>query len=908
MRHTGATPCSRSSRIPRPGRRFRTAAQALARALALPCVLAAAGVSLAAAGVSVAAQEHPEARAALRSGAYEDAVTGFRRILARDPASAEARRGLVEALATLGRLGEAERAAREAPDPATSANALGEVLVLQGRLDEAEAAFRQAAEHPGPDRLTARANLAELLWRGGRVDEAIRRFDAFIDVYNGAPPGRLSARDLVAVGRAVHALGRRDPALFQDALRAFDEAAAADPGWGKPSVRAGELFLEKYQSPQAQAEFEKVLERNLHDPGALLGMARALDFDGKGAAKDRLDAILRVNPDHEGAHVLLARMHLTREDFDRARSEAERALGVNPSSLEALSMVAAVQYLSDDLAGFDATRRRALALNPRWSGLDATVAELAGHVRRYQDAVARARVAVALDSADSRAWGLLGMNQLRTGRVSEGRACLERAFAGDPYNPWFKNSLDLLDTFERFETVRTEHFELFLHGTEAELLAPWVSEVAEEAYDSLSARYGVEPPLPIRVEMFPSHADFSVRTLGETGFGALGVTFGSLLVMDSPAARTRGEYNWASTLWHELAHAFHLGMTDHRVPRWFTEGLAVHEQHRAREGWGHQPTVPFLRAFLDGRLRKVSELDDGFMRPAYPEQVMFSYYQASLVFQLLEERYGFDEVRAMLDGYGRGRSTDALLASVLGTTAERFDEEFERYVRARFAGPIRALAPVGESLPAEATTEDLESFVRSHPGNLSGRIRLGARLVEEERYREARPHLIEALRMFPEYGGPDSPYLYLARIHAEEGDPERAAAALARINALSESHYDALIEQARLLEGLGRSPEALGVLQKAVQVYPYEVELLKRVAELAAANGQHALAVRARRGVLALNPVDRADALYRLAVAQKDSGDRDGARRTVLRALEIAPNFEPALELLLALRGGGGTS
>ena len=880
----------------------RRGALALARALTLPCALALAAPG----GTSLAAQELPEARAALRSGAYEDAVAGFRRILARDPASAEAGRGLVEALATLGRLGEAERAAREGPDPLASANALGEVLVLQGRLDEAEAAFRQADEHPGPDRLTARANLAELLWRTGRTDEAMRRFDAFIDVYNDAPVGRLSARDLVAVGRAVHALGRRDPALFHDALRAFDEAAAADPGWSEPSVRAGELFLEKYQSPEAQAEFGKVLERNPHDPGAQLGMARALDFDGKGGAKERLDAILRVNPDHEGAHVLLARMHLTREDFGRARSEAERALRVNPSSLEALSVVAAAQYLSDDRAGFDATRRRALALNPRWSGLDATVAELAVQIRRYEDAVARARAAVALDSADWRAWGLLGMNELRTGRVAEGRASLERAFAGDPYNPWLKNSLDLLDTFERFETVRTEHFELFLHGTEAGLLAPWVSDVAEEAYDSLAARYGIEPPLPVRVEMFPSHADFSVRTLGETGFGALGVTFGSLLVMDSPAARTRGEYNWASTLWHELAHAFHLGMTDHRVPRWFSEGLAVHEQHRAREGWGHQPTIPFLRAFLDGRLRKVSELDDGFMRPAYPEQVMFSYYQASLVFQLLEERHGFDKVRAMLDGYRRGEGTDDLLASVLGTTAALFDEEFDRYVRGRFAGPLQALAPVGEPPPAEADTQALESFVRSHPGDLAGRIRLGARLVEEGRYQEARPHLIEALRIFPEYGGPDSPYLYLARIHLEQGDPERAAAALARLNALSESHYDALIEQARLLEGFGRSPEALQVLLKAVQVYPYEVELQKRVAELAAVTGDHALAVRARRGVVALNPVDRAEALYRLAVAQKDAGDRDGARRTVLRALEVAPNFESALELLLALRGGGG--
>ncbi|MDP2959114.1 MAG: tetratricopeptide repeat protein [Longimicrobiales bacterium] len=850
------------------------------------------------------AQTLPEARAALRSGAYDEATRAFGRILAQDPASSEARRGLVEVLSILGRHGEAEAAAREAPVPGSLANALGEVLLAQGKLDEAQAAFARAAEAEGPDRLSARANLAELLFRRGRVDEALRGFDAFIDVYNGAG-GRLSARDLAAVGRAVHALGRRDPALFQDALRAFDEAAGADPGWGEPAVLAGELFLEKYQSPEAQAEFAKVLRGNPRNPRALLGQARALDFDGAGGARERLAAIFEVNPDHVGARVLLARLHVSREQHAQARAEADKALRVDPTSLEALSVVAAAQYLSGDRAGFEGTRRRALTLNPVYSGLDATVSELSVQVRRYRDAVERARAGLALDSADWRAWGLLGMNQLRTGKVAEGRASLERAFGGDPYNPWLKNTLDLLDTFERFETVRTEHFELFLHGTEADLLAPLVSQMAEEAYDSLSARYGAEPPLPVRVELFPSHADFSVRTLGEPGLGALGVSFGSLLVMDSPAARPRGEYNWASTLWHELSHAFHLGMTDHRVPRWFSEGLAVHEQRRAREGWGHQVSIPFLDAFRAGRLKKVSELDDGFMRPEYPEQLIFSYYQASLVFQLIEERHGFPAIRAMLDGYRLGQNTGALLSTVLGTTPAGFDEEFKLYVETRFAGPLKALAPVAEAPGPDAGIGALEDFVRSHPGDLKGRLRLGALLADAERYQEARPHLTEALRMFPEYGGPDTPYLYLAQIHAAQGDPERAAAALARFNALSEFHYDALLKQAELLEGLGRSPEAVGVLAKAVLVYPYEVELHKRLAELASANRDPALAVRARQAVVALKPVDRADAFYRLALAQRDAGDRAGARRSVLRALEVAPNFEPALELLLELRGPG---
>jgi tetratricopeptide (TPR) repeat protein len=731
------------------------------------------------------------------------------------------------------------------------------------------------------------------------------RFDAFIDVYNDAD-GRLTARDLVAVGRAVRAMARTDAGLFHDALRAFDEAAALDAGWAEPALRTGDLFLEKYQSPEAKAEYQKVLAANPRDPRALLGMARVLDFDGAGSAREQATAALEVNPDLPEAHAFLARLLVSREDYAAGEAEVRKALAVNPASLEALAVLAAAQYLSDDEGGFRATRTRALALSPHHAELDATVAELAVQVRRYQAAVERASAAVALDSLSWHAWGVLGINQLRTGAIAQGRASLERAFAGDPYNPWFKNNLDLLDTFDRFASVRTPHFELFLHGTEAELLAPYVSAMAEEAYDSLSRRYGAEPPLPVRVELYPSHADFSVRTLGETGLGALGVTFGSLVVMDAPSARRKGEYNWASTLWHEMAHVFHLAMTEHRVPRWFSEGLAVHEQRAGRPGWGHQASIPFLQALRTGRLKKVSDLNDGFMRPEYPEQVIFSYYQASLVFQFIEETHGYEAIRAMLAGYRQGRTTDDLLASVMGTTRDRFDDDFDRYVRDRFAAPLAGLAPVGDAPPPEAGIPALEEYVRAHPGDLVGRLRLGALLTRAHRYEDARPHLTGALRMFPGYGGPDSPYGYLAQIHAAQGDTTRAAAALARLNALSESNFDALLEEASLLEGLRRPAEAAAALERAVQVYPYDRDVHTRLAVLAAGMGDHGTEVMERQAVVALAPTDRAEALYRLALAQRDAGDRAGARTSVLRALEVAPNFDAALELLLELRGVGG--
>lgn len=849
----------------------------------------------------VAGQTVAEGQAELRSGNYDDAQRTFRRVLRDDASSLGARRGLIEVLTTQGEYEEAEGLALAAPEPVGIANALGEVLLLSGKLDEADRAFRRAIDGGAPDALTAEANLAELLFDRGEIDEATRRFDRFIDIYNDAD-GRLRAADLVAVGRAVSFLGRTEPALFHDALRAFDEASAADPGWPEPVVRVGSLFLGKYDSPSAQTEFQKALAANPRHPGALFGLAAALEFDGSSQARNVLAQLLDLNPNHVEARAMRARQHLIREGHAEAREEAEKALLVNPNSLSALTALAGVHLAEGDLADFREVRSRALSINPHYAALDATLADLSVKTRRYVQAVARAEAAVQLDSASWEAWGLLGLNELRLGQIEKGRADLERAFAGDPYNPWFKNNLDLLDTFDRFETVRTEHFELFLHGTEADLLATYLVPIVEEAYDSLFRRYRVEPPLPVRVELFPSHADFSVRTLGEVGLGALGVSFGSVLIMDSPGAREVGDYNWASVFWHELAHTFHLGMTDNRVPRWFSEGLAVHEQRHGRAGWGHQPSLAFLRALRDGELKKVSELNDGFMRPAYPEQVIFSYYQASLVFQVIEDRHGFDAIRRMLDGYRRGETTVDLFESVLGESLDDFDDEFDDYLKDRFRSPLRGLVQLGDPLGPTASTSELEDFLRSNPGDLVARLRLGAMLVGEERFEDAESHLEEALHIFPEYGGGDSPHWYLAQIHRARGDLQQAVASLERLTQYSESAYDAFVMQADLLVELGRPEEAALALDKAVLVWPYDTALHLQLAELNSEVGFFDGAVRERAAVVALAPTDMAEAHYLLAVAYRDADDRVNARRSLLRALDLAPNYEEALELLLELR------
>lgn len=848
------------------------------------------------------AQDVDEARQALATGRYQEAIRAFRALAGGGDVAAVI--GLLEALCETGAYDEAERvataAARDQPNGRLS-NALGEIRLLRGDLGGAEQAFEAAVAAPSPDSLMAKLNLAALYHERGARDRAYREFGAFIDLYNRG--AGLGSRELLAVATAVRYLGARDPQLFKDALRAYDEAAAAAGGNVDARLAAGELLLEKYNGTDAHATFEGVLAVNPRHPRALLGLARTKHFDGSDEALELVQQALEVNPNLVPARAFLAQLYLEMEDYGAAIREAERALAVNPSSLEALSLLAATRFLLGERDAFEELRRRILALNARYADLYATLALVHERNRRYHEAVEFARDAVTIDSTSWRGFALLGRNLLRVGRIAEGRTALESAFAGDPYDVWTKNTLDLLDAMRGYAETGSRRFRFAIDADEADVLTIYFGALAEEAYDSLTARYGYRAETPVRVEVFPSHADFSVRTVGLVGLGALGVSFGPVVAMDSPSARDAGHFNWGATLWHELAHTFHLGMSRHRVPRWFAEGLAVFEERHARPAWGSDVTPGFLAALLQDSLLPVSRLNRGFARPSYPEQLQHSYYQASLVCELIERDHGLGALRRMLTAYGEGRSTREIVRAVLETDLDAFDRRFDAYLRERFAGPLAAMAKSleGRGGGARRSGQDVMARARSEPGDYLAQLAAGRLLAERGDLEGAVPFLERAKTLFPEYAGDDSPYWYLARIHRERGNARGAAAELAALSAINERHLAAHRLLAELRMELGDTAGAAESLERALYVDPLDTELHARLAHLYGRVGRWDRAVRERRALLALHPVDRAEAAYQLARAYFRAGDLHAARGAVLDALERAPAFEAAQELLLEI-------
>jgi tetratricopeptide (TPR) repeat protein len=772
------------------------------------------------------------------------------------------------------------------PNGAALLATLGRLQRAAGRDGEARRSFEQALAQRAPDSLRARLELAILQYDQGDLAQALRAFDAFIDIFN-ARATSLGAEELLSVGLACRYLGRDDPQLFRDALRALDQAVARDSTDDEARLEVAALFLEKYNFADAKSTLDPLLARNAKHPRALMLMARLRRAEGHpGEALGFVTRALDVAPGHAEVRALEASILLDLERFSDAKAAADRALGSDSTHPGARAALAALRYLRGDSAGIAALREGLPAPSPEEATYFTTLAEIAGRNRLYREAAAFARRALAADSLDAHALALLGSNLLRTGEMREGRARLEQAFARDPYDVWTKNTLDLLDTSPQYEEVNGEHVTLVVERKDAALVALYALPLAERAFGELSARYRYSPPGRLRLEFFRSHADFSVRTVGLAGLDALGVSFGPVVALLAPAARPPGEYNWGSTLWHELTHSFTLGASAHRVPRWLSEGLSVHEEHRSGPGWGSDATPAFLQAFLANKLAPVSRLNDGFMRPSYPEQIMFSYYQASLVCEMIEKEHGIEGLRRMLAAYAAGKTSDDVFREVLRLQPQDMDARFNDYVRERFRNHLVAVTP----------------SVSGSGSQLQRSLERARELRQSGNTREAIAELNRAKELFPGFAAAGAPTGQLAELYEQQGDRAAAVRELRELTAVDEDAYAANLKLASLARALGDTALAIEALERTLYMHPYDATAHAELATLGEARRDFDKAIRERRAVMAMNPSDPLEAHYALAAALFAAGRRADARSELLRLLDRAPHFEKAQDLLLRLR------
>ena len=167
--------------------------------------------------------------------------------------------------------------------------------------------------------------------------------------------------------------------------------------------------------------------------------------------------------------------------------------------------------------------------------------------------------------------------------------------------------------------------------------------------------------------------------------------------------------------------------------------------------------------------------------------------------------------------------------------------------------------------------------------------------------------LEKAAALVPMATGADSPHAIMGRLAEQLGDPARA---IKEYRALLVHDHNAIDAARRLTELAAKTndPDVLAfATDRIVELDPFDAAGHSGLGRIAMRSRDATVAMREFKVALAIGPADRASAHCDLAESYLLAGRAADAKREALAALEIAPSFERAQELLLkAIDGGQG--
>ncbi len=790
-------------------------------------------------------------------------------------------------------------ALRERRDAEEWSLLLAESLAAMGRYAEAGSAITNGlAKEPGSVRLRWLAR--EVLPMNGQAARAAQMVREI--------PGLVSSRafayrrvpDLVVYGQAA-LRGGADPKLVLE--RVFDTAKKVDPTAREVYLAGGELALDKHDFALAARWFQEGLQKLPDDPDLHFGLARAYAPSQAAGMLASLEEALKRNTNHCGSLLLLADHEIDAEDYDEAARTLGRVRALNPWHPEAWAYLAVIAHLQNQPAKEQTAREMALKFwptNPR-------VPHLIGHklsqAYRFAEGAAMQRQALKFDPDYLPAKAQLSQDLLRLGEEDEGWRLAEEVQRQDGYDVTALNLVTLRDTLAGFQTLTNDHFVVRMTATEAALYGARVLELLEQARTRLGARYGLELPRPVQIEIFAEQKDFAVRTFGlPENNGFLGVCFGNVITANSPATRPGHPFNWESMLWHEFTHVITLTLTHNKMPRWLSEGISVYEERQANPAWGERLLPKYREMILDGELTPVAHLSGAFLTPPSAAHLQFAYYESSLVVEFLVGRFGAAKLQAILHDLGEGADINQAIAqhTVPLPEIEKAFAAFAQEKAEQLAPGLDWEKPALETLSGGSEDLAWTLWAKPRPNNFYVLMRQGQQLMEARDWAGAAPVWQRLVDLYPDFTGPDSAYRQLAEAHRELGETNQERQAWARLAAQDDEAMDAYLRSMQLAAAAGDWPAALLNARRYLAVNPLVATPYRFLAQASEATGDSATAIGAYRSLIRLDPPNPAEIHFLLARQLHRAGD-PGARRQVLQALEDAPRYRDALRLLLEI-------
>lgn len=844
----------------------------------------------------------------LQQGSYLAAVEVFNNV--RDEFYQEqAVLGVSRAFQAAGQYEQAIAALREhISDEADSpllATQLAELYVMTGRSGDALTLLRQIVEEQMEPPVRSLVQYGRVLALRGERALAQQQFDAALARYDS---GRVFSSDEVGLV-ALAAWGSGE---FHDANALFSEAVRLDANNIEALTWWGDLFQEKFNDEDARVNYTQALDVNARYTPALVGLARI------SAPERYLTRALDINPRDVAALETFGAMLLRNEREEEGRRFLDQALAVNAESIGALSALAGLAALQDDMSAFAAIEQRLADSQLGRADFYANVAEFLGNNYRFTEAVEYANRAIEADPRNWHGHTVLGSNLVRLGEEDSGREHLEQAFDNDPFNVLTSNMLQVFDVLDGYATLETEHFRVNMSERDALVLWPFMEELLEDSWDRLVSKYQFEPEVPVILQVFERTEDFAVRSVGLPDIGPLvGICFGKVVTLISPDTLSA---NWQEIVWHELVHVWTLQMTRNRMPRWLSEGISTWEERERRPEWGRRQGLELIRAVQQDRLLPVGDLNAGFTGANSNADLSFAYFQSYLVVEYIVENFGFEKLLELIHEYAEIRPESEMFMNVFALDMDTFDAGFRAWIEQRVEeinvyvhvedGPDEGeghghgrrennSAVLAELYNSASLKQHMERRVESQPRDFQAHLQLGIVYFRDRDYPNAIEHLETALELLPDYSGYPGPALVLSQVYEALGDREAQLKYLEVMLANQQHDFSSALLLARAALEREDLSTANYYLQRAVAVNPYRADIHRLSAELAQQQGDTERVVNAYEVLLTLDTSDPVDARTNLAQAYLSNQQPADARTTVLRALEVAPGYRRAQEVLL---------
>jgi tetratricopeptide (TPR) repeat protein len=736
--------------------------------------------------------------------------------------------------------------------------------------------------------------------------------------------------NVTALGRAALLLGA-DPKMVLDRL--FEPVKKSAPDLREIYLATGQLALDKGDFPLAAKIFQEALKRFKEDADMQFGLARSLMSGSRPQSLKSLELAMEFNEKHVPSRLLLVDHLVDAEEYEEAEKLLKEVLEVNVNQPEAWAYRAVMAHLRNDKAKEAQFRADALRHYTNNPAVDQLIGRKLSQKYRFTEGAAYQRLALKSDRNFLPAKFQLAQDLLRLGEEEEGWKLVADVHEADGYDVNAYNLVTLKDTTDKFVALTNEHFTVRMDAREAKIYGPRVMALLQRAHDTLTKKYGLKLEKRTIVEIYPEQKDFGVRTFGmPDNPGFLGVCFGCLITANSPASARGHASNWEATLWHEFCHVITLTLTRNKMPRWLSEGISVYEERQASPAWGQVMNPRYREMILGGEMTKVGDLSSAFLTAKSDLHLQFAYYESSLVVQFLVEKFGVEKLRKILADLATGKPINQ---AIVAHTAplEKVEEDFELYAkdlanklapRLDFEKPKGAPGMLGMMMtpgarPSEGTvtippatppapdSKPLLDPVKLHPKNFYVLTQTAKKLIAEKKFAEAKEPLQKLIENYPTHTGADNALWLLAQVQRELKETSQERATLTKLTALDADAVDAYLRLIELAAATKDWPVVAENARRYLAVNPLVPQPHRWLARASEELKQPTEAIAAYQTVLLLDPADPAEVHFRLAKLFNPT-DAKAAKQHVLMALEEAPRFREAHELLLKLTPEGKRS